>query len=249
MERIVETKDFLAEFEKAKKKIERRTNRSRIIAFILLSISFAGLTSVVVTFINSPLLYTDDSSFVEKSPLNATISTMIRNGASLDIVKHVYDVRKFEHPGLFKKINLDLYYTSKTPLSSVLNGICSDYFSSDPFVEDSLYYARLIAIIRENQFHNPFDNLEESQVSYFENIRIKTDNEYELIQDDVVRIASELSHKNQLVDKYLSRSNLSFIISIVALILTIGLSCFQIYQSWKMNKLLESNAVQGNDEE
>ena len=97
--------------------------------------------------------------------------------------------------------------------------------------KDTLFYDNLIRVIEENNYHNPFDNLNDSQIYYFENIKDKTGEEYEIIQADIVKIADELYNKNQLVDRYLARSTTSFWISISALIFTIVLSLFQIFQN------------------
>ena len=155
-------------------------------------------------------------------------------------MKHTFDVRPLIHPKLFKKLDINQYYSDKTPLSVVLNDICTEYLSANPFEEDTLFYSRLMSIIQENQYHNPFDNLEDSQRPFFENVRIIIGNDYDLIQENMVRIGSELSHKNQLVGKYLHRSNTSFFISITALVLTLLLSAYQIYQGVKMKDLIKS---------
>lgn len=162
--------------------------------------------------------------------MNSRLSAIIRNGAKLDLVKHTYEVRAYVHPRLFNKMDMNMYYSDRTPLSIVLNDICVDYLSAAPFVEDSLFYSRLLHIIQENQYHNPFDNLEDSQIPFFENVRLIMGDDYDLIQDDMVRISSELSNKNQLVGKYLRRSNISYFISISALVLTIILSFVQLIQ-------------------
>ena len=65
-------------------------------------------------------------------------------------------------------------------------------------------------------------------------------NEYSNIQSDVMKIADELKYKNGLVDKYLNKSEISFYISIAAIIITIILSVFQIIQSNLSNKKVET---------
>lgn len=92
------------------------------------------------------------------------------------------------------------------------------------------------AIIIENEKRNPFDNLEDNQKYNFENIQVKLDSNYVSIHSDVTKIADELNSKNQLVNKYLNKSEISFYISLLALFITILLSSYQIYQSYSSNK-------------
>lgn len=94
-------------------------------------------------------------------------------------------------------------------------------------------------IIQENDFHNPFEELDANQRYYFESIRVKAGNNFEILQSDVTKIADELKNKNQLVEKYLNKSTVSFIISIIALGLTLLLSGVQIWQNRKMRKMLQ----------
>ncbi len=202
-------------------------------------VCFVAMLWGTVALLNSPILSSDSNKYVEKVSLQKKISVMVKNGASLDLVKHAFEMQTMVRPRLFKRIEPEHYYSDKIPLSIVLNDISVNYLSTEPFVEDSVFFARLCYIIQENQYHNPFDNLEESQVPFFENVRVKSGGQYEMIQDDVVRIATEMSHKNQLVTTYLNRSNLSFIISIGALALTIILSIVQLIQGGKTNKRIE----------
>lgn len=221
-----------ATIRKTKKSYFLRTLSLSLMMMIVLMLSF-------VTLLYSPAFSSDAVRFVEKTPIKKRLSTVIKNGGSLDIVKHVFEVREYRKPQLFKEMDAATYYTDKTPLSVMLNDLCVDYLEADPFQVDTSYYIHLVGIIKENQYHNPFDNLEDTQMSYFESLRVKSGEGYDLIQSDVVKIATELSHKNQLVSKYLNKSNVSFVMSLVALCFTIILSLIQIIQSSKMNSRLE----------
>ena len=97
----------------------------------------------------------------------------------------------------------------------------ADYFSSSQFKWDSLYHDRLDKIIKDNNNRNPFDQLEESQRYYFNNVITKSAENYSKIQEDINNIANELQEKNLLVSQYLSRSSYSFYLSIAALIITL----------------------------
>ena len=77
--------------------------------------------------------------------------------------------------------------------------------------------------MQENREKNPFDLLSDIQKEYFENLRIKLKNKntYDDVKNDVENIVSELNEKNRLVNDYLDKSNISYYLSIVALILAI----------------------------
>lgn len=197
---------------------------------------FSSLLSLAL-FLVFLRLSPSNENRTEKDPLKNRISTMIKNGAPLESIKHAYDVRDLK-PTPLRRGDASLYYSETTPLSIILNDLCVDYFSTDLTDKDSLYYSRLSSIIQENQYHNPFDMLEIIQSRYFENLRYKIGDEYDVIQDDVTQIATELYNKNLLVTKYLNKSNTSFTISIIALIVTFLMSCIQIIQSRKTNSYL-----------
>ena len=114
-----------------------------------------------------------------------------------------------------------------------------DYYIPKDFKVDSLYLCSLKDIIKENEETNPFDKLEENQRYSFENIRLKTDSNYIKIQSDIIRITEELDSKNQLVNKYLNKSEISFNLSILAIIITSLLSVYQIYQNYSSAKNLQ----------
>ena len=138
------------------------------------------------------------------------------------------------------------YYTDDYPLSGILNDLLVDYLQNTN-AKDSLYHRRLCNIIAENEKQNPFDNLEDNQKYSFENIQEKLDSMYSLITPDVLKIAEELNGKNQLVNKYLNKSDISFYITIVALIFTIVFSGIQIYQNFNTNKKSQELFIQNKN--
>ena len=58
-------------------------------------------------------------------------------------------------------------------------------------------------------------------------------------------MADELQHKNQLVSTYLNKSNTSFSVSIIALVITILVAAVQIIQASKTNKFLKQLFPEG----
>lgn len=206
---------------------EEKKRRWRLLFFLCgVLVSIIGLCFTLI-----PIVKSSDERLVDKEAIKTTLSQVIKGGADLDLVKHVYSVRTLKRVPL--KYDPSLYYLSETPLSIILNDLRVDYMMAQGVDSDTLYYSRLKAVIQENLYHNPFDNLEDTQARYFESLRYKIGEEYELVQDDVQQIATELFNKNQLVTKYLNKSNTSFRISIIALIVTCLLSLFQIIQNWR----------------
>ena len=201
---------------------------------ILVTISLLSVVFFSYYVLSRPI-FTEGGQFVEKEALKNDLASVIRNGATLDLIKHVYNNRVRQPMPLlgFKKEDFLLFYSENTPLSSVLNDLCVDYLKGIPSKADSLYYSRLQTIIQENQYRNPFDNLEDIQIRYFENIKYKVGDKYDVVADDMNQIVKELSNKNQLVSKYLNKSTSSFIISIIALFFSIVLSIVQLVQSNK----------------
>ena len=232
----VEDKATLSPSELKELRKEAYRREQRWISIFSLIVSMIITTALFITLISKLLSY-DNTHRVEKEAIKQTISQVIRNGASLEIVKHAYDVRTLEKMPFFTKdVSSSSFYPEDASLSTILNDLCVDYYSSNQFTHDSLYLSRLSTIIQENEYQNPFEGLENVQSHYFENLRVKAGDGYDLIQDDVLQIVSELDHKNQLATHYLNKSNTSFIISIIALFATCILSIIQIVQGVKTNR-------------
>lgn len=162
------------------------------------------------------------------------IQKTIQSNASLDVVKNIYSNRKEYSPSLtdlFNKSSDNDKYLAETPLSEILKDMKTDYYLSEK--KDTTYLNKLVSIINSHEIINPFDKLEENQKNDFENLRFKLGENYSRVSADINRITDELHNKNQLVAKYLDKANISFLISIGALAITIILSFYQIYQNSK----------------
>ena len=230
-----------------------RMMRSTLYSLLLLIIT-SSLAVVFALYINDYDTTLEENGIVIKESLVKPIQSIIKNNGDLGAIKHVFESRKKEKYSLFRRNKGD-FYPYETSLDVVLNDLKCDYLSNDPFENDSVYYSRLLYLIQENEYHNPFDNLETVQQYYFENIRVKSADNYSLLQPDVQKIADELLNKNVLVERYLNKSSISFIISIIALCLTIILSIIQIIQNHKtsdnINKLIKERVevIQKKDTE
>lgn len=208
--------------------------RGGYIFVIFMPIFLSFFISIMMVLIANP----EKKLFFAKAPIKEVMQKSIRNGGDLRVVKHIYETRNLE--GLeFQKIflpwKLDGYYKEEYPLTNILNDLMIDYLQ-DSSIKDSIYHQALCDIIEENEKQNPFDNLEENQKYNFENVQTKLDSVYVKIAPDIIKIADELNNKNQLVNMYLSKSEMSFYISIAALIITLFFSIIQIAQNYTRNK-------------
>ena len=199
----------------------------------LLGMSIAAFIAIL------PSSNPEGQMYTQKSTIKELMRNTIKNGGDLDVIKHIYNTRSSK--GLLWPFydRKEDYYLYDYPLSGILNDLKVDYLQ-DSKGKDSVYYAVLCNIISENDKQNPFDNLEDNQKYSFESILAKLDTTYVIIKPDVVKIAEELNNKNQLVNKYLNKSDWSFYISISALIITIFLSLYQIYQNYSTSKAIRN---------
>lgn len=236
-------------YKERQKQVRIRLYRLLLLFPLLISLMMATL----ILAISNP----EDKKYTEKTPIKEVMRNTIKNGGGLSSIKHIYNTRNIENVFVYNPFSdkRKNYYTEDYPLSGILNDLLVDYLQ-DSQHKDSVYYAALCHIIAENEKQNPFDNLEENQKYSFESIQVKLDSIYTKISPDVIKIAEELNSKNQLVNKYLNKSDISFYISIAALIITILFSAFQIYQNYSTYKGLrkfftkssEGERTEKNDE-
>lgn len=220
---------FTIETEKRKAGSYSYITRSIILTIPLI----ATLVSLFITLSNP-----EGVKYVEKASLKEMMHKTIKNGGELSSIKHIYNTRIIENVSIFKKDRNKQYYVEDYPLSGILNDLLVDYLQNSN--KDSIYFEALRHIISENEKHNPFDRLDENQRYIFVSIQEKSDSIYTKISPDLIKIADELNNKNQLVNLYLNKSETSFILSIIALIITFILSGYQIYQNHYNNNSIQN---------
>ena len=129
---------------------------------------------------------------------------------------------------IFKKEEFEAEnYPHDISLNVVLRDLFVDYYQNRDVEFDTLLYMGLTLILEENQKYS------------FENIQEKLGLDYAYIQSDIIKIVDELKHKNDLTNKYLSLSETSLNLSIIAFITTIVLSIWQIVQGYYSNKRMK----------
>lgn len=204
-----------------------------LIPFLFSAAWLFTIITLIFPFIVNP----ENKKYFEKAPIKATMENTIKNGGDLSLIKHIYDTREIFNLNSLSK-NKEKYYAEDYSLTRILNDIKVDCLnSSEP--NDSTFLLRLENLIAENNKKHPFDNLEENQQYHFNNILIKLDTtDYKTISPEMINISNELKNKNQLVAKYLNKSEASYIISIAALITSIIIGFIQIFQNYRTSKKL-----------
>jgi len=207
------------------KKIEQK-----IFFFTILFTLIIG-TSVFFINILSALSSQDESieKYIEKNATLNDLENIITRNGDLEAIRQAYStqprVRGYER--IINRINTggENYYHSTIPLSEVLSDLRVKAFREG----NSDLVSILNKIAKEYEHVNPFDKLQVGQKYYFENIRIKANENYEDISIDINNIAEELHQKNTLVSEYLRDSEMSFRISIFAVFISLIIGGYQIY--------------------
>nr|DAM61250.1 MAG TPA: hypothetical protein [Caudoviricetes sp.] len=225
-----------------RKKLEQKTKFAlRVSMLVVISIIFFTTGFLFWNIVGFDDIYTG-KRYINKNELKQTIQTIIENNGDLDIVKHVFDSKHLVSKPFYKSesdYEKD-YYREDVSLSFVLNDLLADSHKNKSHKNDNGYINRLRRLTTENNLINPFGQLDEMQKYYFDNIRCKLDSNYIVVQPDINKVTEELCTKNQLVNKYLNKSEASFLISIIALVATLLISFFQIYQTNKSSKKLRN---------
>ena len=201
-------------------RIERENRKRRLIFSAL----FLPLLSVMSAL---SFLLIDDQKYIEKQALQDDLKSIISNGGDLDAIKQAFATQPSVSQVKLIFTSKSSYYEAGTPLSTTLNDLRVNAFRGN----DKDILPMLNPILSEYEEINPFDKLQAAQKDYFENVRIKTEDEYIKISNDINNIADELHQKNILVDEYLGDSKTSFWISILAVILSLLIGGYQIFSA------------------
>lgn len=225
-------------------KIKKRVKAERIQMFLAFFVII--LVFVLVGFIYFVNKKMEDGRFYRKDLMQQELKLVINNGGGLSVLKHA--VSNFPLASEFAVLfsSLDEYYSPRTPLAVILNDLRLEAFKTD----DKSIRLLLDALISEYEEVNPFEGLPVGQKDRFENVRVKAGDDYLRISGDVNSIAEELRQKNLLVEDYLSDSKMSFWISIIAVVISLGIGGYQILTARPeaMKRLFsEALAVGGGD--
>lgn len=147
--------------------------------------------------------------------LRREISTIVKNGGTLDDVQHIYGQESL-----------------RQSVVDLLRDVRIDELKSDIPNEDLL--SQIDNLIIESEELNPFGALEENQQYLFETLRSKSGTDYNNIEDDLNRIVEELRAKNIAVNKYLGDATWSLRLSMLALMLTIVQILYSLLKEFRL---------------
>ncbi|MGY3902215.1 hypothetical protein ACW5XF_07060 [Aeromonas lusitana] len=199
-------------------KIEARSRTSRLYLWMFSVSVFSIMFSIMMLFL-------EDGKYIDKTLLQKDISLIISNDGDLRAIKQAFaNQPKISDFKIILSSKAE-YYPKTIALSSVLDDVRVSAFINN----EKELLPKLESIMNEYEEINPFDKLQIGQKDYFENIRIKTDENYPKIRNDINNLVDELHQKNLLVDEYLSDSKMSYWISIFAVFLSLAIGGYQIF--------------------
>lgn len=194
------------------------------------------VTTIIYFFVMSRMFKIDsrfdNSGYIEKENIKNALIIAINNDADLDLIKHAFNNISRKSSSFGVRIDSKQYYESNVVLTRVLKDIKVDMYMGDKI--DTTFISKLDKMIEVNEEVNPFEGLEQSQKEYFANVRAKLGDNYDRVSTDFIRISDELVKKNELVEKYLRDSRLSFWVSISGLFFSLVVGIIQIFR-WRNN--------------
>lgn len=195
---------------------------------VILSICLLGIPTFVGAFGYSFLI--TQEQLINKKNTQDQLKAIIANDGNLRSIKHALlsQTPDFTLSDALAN-NKNNYYPQNIPLSSVLEDIKINALIN----QEKSILSKIDLVISEHEETNPFDKLQNSQRDLFVNIRIKSEEDYSKISNDINNIADELHSKNQLVDEYLSDSKTSYWVSILGLLFSLIIGSTQIY--WQLS--------------
>ena len=226
--------------------LSKKTNQihelSNLLTRLMITAIISAIAAVSLILLSYELDREDASAwYISKNDTQNAIRKIVINGGELTSIKHCVESQPHSTSPFWPWQLAEFknsHYPNDVTIDQILNDLLVNTYTSDGKSIDTTYLTRLKTMIEENSLINPFDNLESGQKFHFDNIKCKLDTLYGLVQPEVNNITAELTAKNQLVTRYLNKSEWSFNLSISAIILTILLSVWQIYKSHTSTKSL-----------
>jgi len=236
IEQMDKEPDHSEYYEHELKSLQSRLSRIQIFLF---SIS-VSLLIAIFTLVLSYATGADSEKWVKKSSIKMKLLTAVESEAPIDVLENIYLNRIAEKRTLRNIFSsFEEYYEYDTEFTKILIDLKSDLYTDSVAIftkgkisnlRDSTAKHISNTIIEINQV-NPFEKLFTPQKDLFENLRNKLLTSYAPIENDVNKIVDELYQQNTLVNEYLSDSKTSFWISIIAVLIALFTSGYQIYQN------------------
>lgn len=204
--------DFITEPNSKRNPIhEKIALRFSLVVLIFLIMGVAILIKATIITLDSP-------QYRIPKNIKHDFETAILKGCSFSDIKIIFDRTEKINIKTGLNWNKEVYNLS-VDIPYILEDMVMDYYKANN--TDSLYIASLHLFIKEAKEKYPFDKLSESQKELFEILRKNSKDYYPAIEKDIINISHELFDKNNTIEKYLDKAYQSYIISLVALIITL----------------------------
>lgn len=177
--------------------------------------------------------------YVPREELRAALTNAIVKDSSIDDIKLIYEFEVNDSPvgTIWPLLKPYLYYEkSSLSLLQVLNDLKIVKLKSDnEFNDQDLeFISRVNSLVVEHNKVNPFDGLDEQSLRDFRGISMKLNEvEYDKVKDELLNLNSAIKQKNSLISQYLSSSNLSLYVSIVAFAFSVIVTIWQFFPTRK----------------
>jgi len=221
-------KGFIKKYFSAQVDAEESILSNIFIRFAKVGFGFFILAIVII--IRLLIIAIDTPKYQLSKTIKVDLEKAILLDCNYDDLKIIYDKKELTNMRTNFIRNSD-FHDVKVGLTYILEDMIFDYYAHN--LKDSIYIFKLKYFIKESKEKHPFDKLDESQKELFIALRDNSGETYPLIKDNLLNISEELNSKNITIDKYLDKSNQSYILSIIALLVTL----FQTTPStWRMLK-------------
>lgn len=192
---------------------------------VILTIMIAMLTMGIRYVLNSY----NEHIYYNRVDLYNQIKSAVKNDADLDVVKVIYRDRYLLEGKKFGASNDKLYYKESVPLTTVLEDMLARAYVDDNSKPE--YIEKLSIILSEQKVLEPFDGLSSEQRDLFEQLKIIAGDEYERYEITLGKLSEEVEEQNNLVVEYLAKSEASYRLSVIALLIGVTLPTVQIMLS------------------
>lgn len=179
-----------------------------IFLFMLLGIAIIIKATIIMVFERPEPL-------IPKNIKYDFISAIYKN-CSYDDLKRLYDRKE----RVIVRANRDMNaYAANVDIAYIINDIICDYYLGNEV--DTFFLSRLYFLKEEARQKYPFDKLNSTQKDLFEKVKSSAGDDYAKIENGIILIANELYNRNNDIDKYLDKSNQSYILSIMAFFISL----------------------------
>lgn len=164
-----------------------------IIVFLFIVIALGIILKVgILMFFERPMYQIPKSVKIE-------LIKSIYKGCSFEDAKYIFDTKGLVNITSIYNNGIEVYNYG-TDFIDVMNDMIYDYYQQD--IVDTFYINQLNRFKTEAKEKYPFDKLNFSQKELFKKLRNNAGDDYPLIEEDVLAIASELQDKNDTVQNF-----------------------------------------------